>query len=165
MLGFPKPLICAVNGYAIGIGFQMQLCCDIIVASSTARFQLPQVQLGIMPAYGGAPRLAQWVGRGKATEIALTGRFVDAAEAERIGLAAAVHPSAELMDRTMELAGQIAEASELSVALTKQSMHAAQEDGSLRMASAGDAYRFMNLAMTRESGARHEDWRTRDRTG
>lgn len=159
LLRFRKPIICAVNGYAIGVGFQMQLCCDLIVASTNAQFQLPQVKLGIMPAYGGAPRLAQWVGRGKAAEIALSGRFVSAEEAERIGLASAVYAPEELMDRTIELGAEIATASVLSLSLTKDSMRAALEEGQLQMASTADNYRFMSLAMTQESGARHADWR------
>lgn len=159
LLEFPKPLICAVHGYAVGVGFQLQLCCDVIVAATTARFQLPQVRLGIMPAYGGAPRLAQWVGRGRAAEIALSGRFVEVDEAERIGLVAAVHPPEELLSQAVELGEAIAAASPLSLQLTKESLRGALEAGPLAAASATDTYRFMSLAMTRASLTRHEDWR------
>jgi enoyl-CoA hydratase/carnithine racemase len=159
LLNFSKPIICAVNGYAIGVGFQMQLCCDVILASTTAQFRLPQVALGIMPAYGGAPRLAQWVGRGKAAEIALSGRFVGALEAERIGLVASVHEPGELLTAALALATGMAKASPLSLAMTKESLRGALEDGPLRAASAADNYRFMALAMTGESTSRHQAWR------
>ena len=159
LLAFPKPIICAVNGYAIGVGFQMQLCCDVILAATTARFRLPQVSLGIMPAYGGAPRLAQWVGRGKAAEIALSGRFVDAAEGERIGLVASVHEPDRLLGAALDLATEMAKASPLSLAMTKESLRGALEDGPLRAASAADNYRFMALAMTKEATSRHQAWR------
>ena len=161
LLRFPKPLICAVNGYAIGIGFQMQLCCDIIVASRTATFKLPQVTLGIMPAYGGAPRLAQWVGRGKAAEIALSGRFVGAEEAEQIGLVTRTYEPGDLLAGAVELAQSVAENSPLSLALTKESMSNVLEDGaSLGSASVGDKYRFMALSQTTVSTTQHAAWRS-----
>jgi len=161
LLSFPKPLICAVNGYAIGIGFQLQLCCDLIVASTTARFKLPQVSLGIMPAYGGAPRLAQWVGRGKAAEIALTGRFVDAEEAERIGLVASLHAPDVVLDRAVEIAEAIAANLPQSLALIKESLANGLEDGQLHAASVGDIYRFMALSQTSAALGEHESWRRR----
>ncbi len=159
LLQFPKALICAVQGHAVGVGFQLQLCCDVILAATTARFRLPQVSLGIMPAYGGAPRLAQWVGRGRAAEIALTGRVVTAEEAERIGLAAAVHPPEEVLERAVELGEAIAARSPHSVALTKESLRNALEDGSLAVSSTADAYRFTLLSMTEPSRQQHAGWR------
>jgi enoyl-CoA hydratase/carnithine racemase len=158
ILTFRKPLICAVNGYAIGAGFQIALCCDVIFASSTAMFKLPQVSLGLLPAYGATARLAQWIGRGRAMEIALSGRFVDALEAERIGLVSrAVSP--ELLVATVNaFAGAVAGQPELSVALTKESLVTGMEDG-LRGGALTDLYRFVALALTPESQERHASWR------
>ena len=87
---FPKPVIAAVNGYAVGIGCLVTFCCDLIVASEKAEWRLPQVGLGILPAYGGSTRAAQWIGRGLATRLAL-GFPLKAEEAYRIGLAGASH--------------------------------------------------------------------------
>lgn len=165
LLDFPKPLICAVNGYAIGIGFQMALCCDMIVASSGAQFRLPQATLGIMPAYGGGPRLAQWVGRGRAMEIAMTGRFVGAAEGERIGLVTRVFEPGGLPDGAIEIAASIAQHSELSLALVKESMYSVLEHGALATTSAADNYRFMVLSMTSAATQRHQSWRDREQPG
>lgn len=159
LLGFRKPLICAVRGWAIGIGFQLQLCSDAIICNPEARFRLPQVTLGVMPAYGGAPRLAQWVGRGRAHEIALSGRDVTGEEAYRIGLANHIHPTDEVLDRAVELGERMAANSELSMALTKESLAYALEEGQLRTAAASDNYRFMALTGTTVATGRHADWR------
>ena len=104
---FPKPVIAAVNGYAIGIGCIATYCCDLIVASERAEWRLPQVRLGIMPAYGGAVRLARWVGKGNAMRAAL-GQPIDAAEAYRIGLAQWLVPHGELMAQALKVADDIA---------------------------------------------------------
>jgi enoyl-CoA hydratase/carnithine racemase len=145
VLAFRKPLITAVNGYAIGAGLLLSLCSDIVIASSTAQFKMGQLPHGLMPTHAGVARLAQWVGRGRAMEITLSGRFVAADEAERIGLVSRVVPPEQLMSAALEVAEQIAALPELAVALTKESMLAAMEDGTLRAAATSDLYRFMGL--------------------
>jgi enoyl-CoA hydratase/carnithine racemase len=87
VINFSKPLIGAVNGFAVGAGCALAMACDILIASSNADFRFPQSSLGIMPIYGGAARLAQWIGRGLAMEILLTGRALSAHEASLHGLA------------------------------------------------------------------------------
>src|SRR5437588_1701594 len=104
---FPKPIVGAVNGYAVGIGCIVTFCCDLLVASERAEWRLPQVALGILPAYGGAARLARWVGKGHATRMVL-GIPLGADEAYRIGLAQWLVPHADLMKKAPEVAGHIA---------------------------------------------------------
>src|SRR5712692_3373751 len=104
---FPKPLVGAVNGYAVGVGCIVTFCCDLLVASDRAEWRLPQVALGILPAYGGALRLARWVGRGNAMRLAL-GIPLGAEEAHRIGLAQWVVPHARLMQKALEVAEHVA---------------------------------------------------------
>jgi enoyl-CoA hydratase/carnithine racemase len=99
---FPKPLIAAVNGYAVGIGCIVTYCCDLIVASERAEWRLPQVGLGILPAQGGTVRLARWVGRGQAMKLAM-GFPLSGEEAYRIGLAQWLVPHDELMTRALEV--------------------------------------------------------------
>src|SRR5438477_12400626 len=96
---FPKPLVGAVNGFAVGIGCIVTFCCDLLVASERAEWRLPQVALGILPAYGGAARLARWVGRGHAMRLAM-GFPLQADEAYRIGLAQWLVPHDALMEKT-----------------------------------------------------------------
>jgi enoyl-CoA hydratase/carnithine racemase len=98
---FPKPIVGAVNGFAVGIGCIVTFCCDLLVASERAEWRLPQVTLGILPAYGGSTRLARWVGRGNAMRLAM-GFPLTAQEAQRIGLAQWVVPHGKLMDQAME---------------------------------------------------------------
>jgi enoyl-CoA hydratase len=102
-----KPVIAAVNGFALGGGCELALACHLRVASENARFGLPEVKLGIIPGYGGTLRLPRIVGKGRALEMILTGEMVDAAEAHRIGLVNRVVPQAELGQRTRELMGLI----------------------------------------------------------
>ncbi|MDP8908168.1 MAG: enoyl-CoA hydratase-related protein [Chloroflexota bacterium] len=103
-----QPVIAAVNGFALGGGCELALACDIRVASETAVFAQPEVGLGIPPGWGGTQRLPRLVGTGVAAELIYTGRRIDAAEALRIGLVNAVYPAAELMDRALTMANQIA---------------------------------------------------------
>jgi len=103
----PKPVIAAVNGFALGGGLELALAADIRIASENARFALPEVKLGIIPGYGGTVRLPRLVGRGRALELILTGEMIDAEEAYRIGLVNRVVPQAELTKSAEELLGAI----------------------------------------------------------
>jgi enoyl-CoA hydratase len=116
----PQPVIAAVNGFAFGGGCELALACDIRLASETAVFAQPEVGLGIPPGWGGTQRLPRVVGPGLAAELIYTGRRVDAAEALRIGLVNAVYPSAQLMERVIELGELIGEQSATAVASSKR---------------------------------------------
>jgi enoyl-CoA hydratase len=102
--GMRKPVIAAVRGYALGGGCEIALACDIRIAAESAKLGQPEVNLGIIPGFGGTQRLTRLVGIGKAKELILTGRIISAGEAERIGLVNSVVKDGELMDRTLELA-------------------------------------------------------------
>ena len=116
---FEKPTIAAVNGFALGGGCELAMSCDIRIAADTARFGLPETNLSVLPAAGGTQRLARLVGTGRAIEMILTGRLVDAAEAARIGLVTSVVPGSELLDTAREVAGQIMAKGPLAVRLAK----------------------------------------------
>ena len=103
-----KPILAAVAGFALGGGCELAMMCDLIVAAETAKFGQPEIKLGIIPGIGGTQRLIRAVGKSKAFELCLTGRMMDAAEAERSGLVARVVPAADLVDETLKLAGTIA---------------------------------------------------------
>jgi enoyl-CoA hydratase/carnithine racemase len=154
----PKPVIAAVNGYAIGIGCIATYCCDLIVASERAEWRLPQVRLGIMPAYGGAIRLARWVGKGNAMRAAL-GYPIDAAEAYRIGLAQWIVPHEKLMQRALEIADDIAALPPLSARLVKDSLTKGLDIPNIKDASEVDIYRFMALTQTEDTKEAHQAWR------
>ena len=155
---FAKPIVAAVNGLAIGIGSIATYSCDLIVASDQAEWRAPQVQLGVMPAYGGSPRLARWVGKGNAMRAAL-GWPIDAAEAHRIGLAQWVAPHAELMERTMEVADRIAGLPPLATRLAKESLNRGMDIPNIKDASVADIYRFAALSQTEDSIEAHQAWR------
>jgi enoyl-CoA hydratase len=104
----PKPFIAAVNGYALGGGCELAMACDLRLAAETARFGQPEVNLGILPGFGGTQRLPRLVGKGRALEIILGGEMIDAHEAHRIGLVNRVIPREELLSVARELAGKIA---------------------------------------------------------
>jgi len=110
-----KPVIAAVNGYALGGGCELALACHLRVASDTAKLGMPEVHLGVIPGYGGTQRLTALVGKGKALELILTGTHIDAAEALRIGLVHRVVPAAHLMRSVMELAQGLAARAPLAV--------------------------------------------------
>lgn len=103
-----KPIIAVVSGLALGGGCELAMMCDFIIASDTARFGQPEIHLGLIPGMGGTQRLTRLVGRSKAMELCLTGRMIDAVEAERIGLVTRVVPVASLMDEAISTAQQIA---------------------------------------------------------
>lgn len=125
-----KPLIAAVNGYALGGGCELALMCDIIIASHTAALGQPEITLGVIPGMGGTQRLTRAVGKSRAMEMILTGARVSAGEAARIGLISRTVPAAELMDEVRQLASKIARYSGPAVAKAKECVNLAFE-GSL----------------------------------
>jgi enoyl-CoA hydratase/carnithine racemase len=124
---FEKPTIAAVNGYALGGGFELALACDVRVASESARFGLPEASLGIIPAAGGTQRLPRAIGWSRARYMILTGDPIDAREAERIGLVAAVVPAGELLARARDVAARILRRGPLAIRLAKRAMALAAE--------------------------------------
>jgi enoyl-CoA hydratase/carnithine racemase len=158
---FAKPVVAAVNGYAIGIGCIVTYCCDLIVASEAAEWRLPQSGLGIIPAQGGAVRLARWVGKGLAMRAAF-GFPLTAEEAFRSGLAQWLVPPERLMAQAMAVAEHISGLPPLAARLTKESlnfgMNVPQTDAAL-----ADLYRFAMLEMTEDKAESHQAWRDRRR--
>ena len=122
-----KPVIAAVAGYALGGGCELAMMCDFIIAADTAKFGQPEVTLGVIPGMGGSQRLARFVGKSKAMDMCLTGRTMDAAEAERSGLVSRVVPAAELMAEAMKAAAKIAELSLPILMMTKETVNRAYE--------------------------------------
>jgi enoyl-CoA hydratase len=122
-----KPIIAAVAGFALGGGCELAMMCDIIIAADTAKFGQPEIKLGVMPGSGGTQRLARVVGKAKAMDLVLTGRTMDAAEAERSGLVARVVPAADLMTEAMKTAETIAGLSLPIVMMAKESVNRAYE--------------------------------------
>jgi len=122
-----KPVIAAVAGYALGGGCELAMMCDFIIAADTAKFGQPEITLGVSPGAGGTQRLTRFVGKSKAMDMVLTGRMMDAAEAERCGLVSRVTPLAELLPTAMEAARKIAALSPNAVTLTKEMVDAAFE--------------------------------------
>lgn len=118
----PKPVIAAVNGFALGGGCELALGCDIRLAADNARFGQPEVNLGVIPGFGGTQRLARLVGKGLAMELVLTGDMIDAVEAHRIGLANKVVPQAELLDTAKAMATKIINKGPLAVKLAKEAI-------------------------------------------
>jgi enoyl-CoA hydratase len=124
-----KPVIAAVAGFALGGGCELAMLCDFIIAADTARFGQPEIKLGIIPGAGGTQRLPRAVGKAKAMDMVLTGRMMDAAEAERAGLVSRVVPAAELMDVALAAAQQVCEFSGPSVMMAKECVNRAFESG------------------------------------
>jgi enoyl-CoA hydratase len=118
----PKPIIAAVNGFALGGGLELALACHIRLASSRARFGLPEVKLGIIPGYGGTVRLPRLVGRGRALEMMLTGEMIDAAEAFRIGLVNRVEEPDALLDAARALARTMIANGPIAIALALEAV-------------------------------------------
>jgi len=116
---FDKPTIAAVNGFALGGGCELAMSCDIRIATDSARFGLPETNLSVLPGAGGTQRLSRLIGTGRAIELILTGRFVDAAEARGIGLVTAVVPPAELLGEVRTVADRILAKGPLAVRLAK----------------------------------------------
>ena len=122
-----KPVIAAVAGFALGGGCELAMMCDFIIAADTAKFGQPEIKIGVMPGAGGSQRLTRFVGKSKAMEMCLTGRNMDAAEAERAGLVSRVVPAADLLNEAMKAAETIAGMSLPAVMMTKESVNRAYE--------------------------------------
>jgi enoyl-CoA hydratase/carnithine racemase len=122
-----KPVIAAVAGYALGGGCELAMMCDFIIAADNARFGQPEINLGVTPGAGGTQRLPRFVGKSKAMDMVLTGRMMDAAEAERCALVSRVVPLAELIPTALEVAAKIAALSPLAVMMAKEMVGAAYE--------------------------------------
>ncbi len=122
-----KPVIAAVSGFALGGGCELAMMCDFIIASETAKFGQPEITLGIIPGMGGSQRLTRAVGKSKAMDLILTGRMMDAAEAERAGLVSRVVPPERLLDEALEAAAKIASLSRPSVLMAKEAVNRALE--------------------------------------
>jgi enoyl-CoA hydratase len=122
-----KPIVAAVAGYCLGGGCELAMACDFIIAADTAKFGQPEINLGVIPGLGGTQRLTRFVGKSKAMEMCLTGRFMDAAEAERAGLVSRVVPARDLMRDASETAMKIAEKSPLTVRAIKEAVNRSYE--------------------------------------
>lgn len=122
-----KPVIAAVSGYALGGGCELAMMCDFIIASETAKFGQPEIMLGVIPGAGGTQRLTRAVGKAKAMELCLTGRHMDAAEAERCGLVARVVSAAEVVNEAVKAAEKIASYSLPAVMMAKEAVNRAFE--------------------------------------
>jgi enoyl-CoA hydratase len=124
---FPKPVIAAVNGFALGGGCELAMACDIRIAAENARFGQPEVNLGVIPGFGGTLRLARLVGKGRAKELIFTGDMVDAQEAHRIGLANKVVAAEELLAKARSMATKIASKGPVAVRFAKESIDSGLE--------------------------------------
>src|SRR5687768_12190254 len=124
-----KPWLAAVAGFALGGGCEVAMMADFIIAADTAKFGQPEIKLGVTPGMGGSQRLTRAIGKAKAMEMCLTGRMMDAAEAERAGLVAKVVPAADLLAEAMKIAGQVASMAPLAAIANKEMVNAAFETG------------------------------------
>jgi enoyl-CoA hydratase len=122
-----KPVIAAVAGFALGGGCEIAMMCDIVIAADTAKFGQPEITLGTMPGAGGTQRLTRFVGKAKAMDLCLTGRMMDAAEAERAGLVSRIVPAAELLSEVLKVAERIAAMSRPVAMMVKESVNRAYE--------------------------------------
>lgn len=124
-----KPIIAAVSGYCLGGGCELAMLCDFIIAADTAKFGQPEINLGIVAGMGGTQRLTRAVGKAKSMDMHLTGRFMDAAEAERCSLVSRVVPAKSLMEEAMKSAARIVEKSAITVMVVKEAVNRSQETG------------------------------------
>jgi len=145
----PKPVIAAINGYALGGGCELALACTVRIASDTARIGQPEINLGLIPGYGGTQRLARLVGRGRALELLLTGDPIDAQEAFRIGLVNRVVSAAEVLPAAQALAGRLAQKAPHAVRAILDAV-ARGLDGSLAQGLAHEAALFGLVTATED---------------
>ncbi len=122
-----KPIVAAVNGYALGGGCELAMMCDFIIASDTAKFGQPEINLGVIAGLGGTQRLTRYVGKSKSMDMNLTGRFMNAEEAERAGLVSRIVPSKKLVEEAVSAAQKIAEKSQLSTMAAKEAVNRSYE--------------------------------------
>lgn len=155
---YPKPLIGAINGPAYGAGFNMVLTCDLIIASTDARFCFPMARLGIIPAWPGVQTLALYVGKAKAAEMALMARPIDGEDAFRWGLANKVVEPGELMEEANAWAREIAQLAPVSLRLIKDELHDSYEP---LMDRKLNRLRFMTAQVTSDRVEGHAAWRER----
>jgi enoyl-CoA hydratase len=127
--GVRKPIVAAVQGYALGGGCEVVMMCDIVIAGEGAKFGQPEITLGVMPGMGGSQRLVRAIGKAKAMDLILTGRMMDAAEAERSGLVARIVPDDKVVEEAMAVAAKVAGFSLPAVILAKESVNRAFETG------------------------------------
>ena len=123
------PILAAVNGYALGGGCELAMMCDVIYAGDRAKFGQPEIKLGVIPGMGGSQRLTKLIGKSKAMDMILTGRMMDADEAERSGLAARVFPAADLVDEVLKIAAEVAGFGKLATQTAKEAVNRAEELG------------------------------------
>ena len=127
VLQVKKPVIAAVAGFALGGGCELAMMCDVIIAADTARFGQPEINLGVIPGAGGTQRMSRAIGKAKTMDLCLTGRMMDAAEAERCSLVSQIVPAAELIERTLTVAAKIASQSPVAAAMAKRAINVAFE--------------------------------------
>ena len=127
VLRIKTPVIAAVAGFALGGGCELAMMCDMILAADTARFGQPEINLGVIPGAGGSQRLTRAVGKSKAMDLCLTGRMMDAAEAERCNLVSRVFPAADLVEEALKVASKIASQSAVAAAMAKRAVNVALE--------------------------------------
>jgi enoyl-CoA hydratase len=145
MENLDKPVIAAVNGFALGGGLEIALACDFIYASEKAKLGVPEVTLGIFPGFGGTQRLPRLIGKGRAKELIFTGRMIDASEAYELGIVNKVFPSDKLMDEVFKTARAIAQNSPVAVTLAKGAVNAGYDEGreegeAIEMTAWGNAF-------------------------
>lgn len=141
MVNYPKPIIAAINGITLGVGFSLILACDIRLASQNARFGATFTRIGMVPELGSSFLLPRIVGFGKAMELLMTGRTIEADEAGRLGLINRITPEGKVLEEALEMAGMILKSPPLALQLTKQALHRAAASGMLQ------ATEFEGLAM------------------
>jgi enoyl-CoA hydratase len=145
----PKPTLAAVNGFALGGGCELALACDIRYAAQTAKFGQPEINLAVIPGWGGTQRLARAIGPALAKDLILTGRSIDAAEALRLGLVSAVYPAGELLERVLETATSLAKKSSVALSAAKDATNRALQ-GDLGAGLSYEAILFAALFATED---------------